>query len=253
MPCASGAARHVGDAGEGGQRRRDHRQARGEVLVDLHREDALGQRVARVGDQPGVGRPQHVGQLAVGAGAEQVDVRLGRQRRDVGAGIARPDGAHQRKRPGRSQARQLDQQGDVQLDGHDRAGEHDPGRRQRGHVGVQRGGWARLKGLREELGVGYVRCVEDVARDRPQPLREGGRARQHEVRARGEARLGRAEARGVDALVGGDVVDAVVDDQRRVERVDQHLGLGNVGPQDRPSQAQPAGRAAQPARGAGGR
>ena len=74
----------------------------------------------------------------------------------------------------------------------------------------------------------------------PQPPRQRRRARQHEVRPRGEAFLGRAEAGGVDALVGGDVIDAVVYDQRRVQRLDQDLRLRYVGPQDRPPQAEPA-------------
>jgi hypothetical protein len=41
----------------------------------------------------------------------------------------------------------------------------------------------------------------------------------------------------------GDVIDAVVDDQRRAQRVDQHLGLWHVCPQDRGLQAEPARRA----------
>ena len=67
----------AGDPGEGGQRRGDHRQTGRQVLIDLHREDALGELVAGIGDQPDVCRPQYVRQLRVGAPAEQVDVRLG--------------------------------------------------------------------------------------------------------------------------------------------------------------------------------
>jgi hypothetical protein len=48
------------------------------------------------------------------------------------------------------------------------------------------------------------------------------------------------EAVRVDALLGGDVIDAVVDHQRRLERVEQHLRLRHVGPQDRPPDAQSA-------------
>ena len=59
-----GRAGDLRDPGERGQRRGDHGQPGGEVLVDLHREDARGERVARVGDQAGVGRAQDVGQLA---------------------------------------------------------------------------------------------------------------------------------------------------------------------------------------------
>ena len=145
-------------------------------------------------------------------------------------GSPRADGADERERPRGAQSRQLDQQRDIQLGRHDRAGEHDPRRGQRGHRGVELGGWARLERMREQLGVGHVRGIDDVARDRPQSLGECRRARQHEVGAGGETRLGRAEAGGVDALLGGDVIDAVVDDQRRVERLDQDLGLGHVCP-----------------------
>jgi hypothetical protein len=41
--------------------------------------------------------------------------------------------------------------------------------------------------------------------------------------------------------VRGDVIDAVVDHQRGRQRVDQHLGLGNVAPQDRPAHPQAGG------------
>ncbi len=74
--------------------------------------------------------------------------------------------------------------------------------------------------------------------DGAQPLGERRRAGEHEVCARGEALLRGAEAGGVDALLRGDVIDAVVDDERGVEHVDQRLGLRDVAPQDRLVHAQ---------------
>ena len=61
---------------ERGQRRGDHRQPGSQVLVDLHREDARGQLVERVGDERRVGAAQDVRELVVGARAEQVHVGL---------------------------------------------------------------------------------------------------------------------------------------------------------------------------------
>ena len=129
----------------------------------------------------------------------------------------------------------------------DRAGEDDPRTRQRGD---RRVGLAGQQGAREQVGVGDVGGVEHVVGEAPQPLGQLGRARQHEVGARREALLGRAEAGGVDARVRGDVIDAVVDDERGCERLEQDLRLRHVGPQDRPAEAEPAGGPARPGRAA---
>ena len=133
--------------------------------------------------------------------------------------------------------RERKQQRDVELGRDDRAGEDDPRLRQRGHRRIERA-WVQRAG--EQLRVGDVRGVDHVPRERPHPLGQRGRARQHEVGAGGEALLGRAEAVGVDARLRGDVIDAVVDDQRRLKRLDQHLCLRHVRPQDRRVQAEPA-------------
>ena len=198
IPAASAARAHLRHARERGQRRRDHRQAGGQVLVDLHREDALGQLVARVGDQPGVGAAQHVGQLA--------RRRAGR----AGGCSARPRAPRRRcaGRPGRRarpartttsgrSAGQLGQQRQVELDRHDRAGEHDPRAGQRGHRRVRRPGSSARENSSVSATLGASSTLSESLRSRS---RERRRARQHEVGARGEALLGGAEARGVDAL-----------------------------------------------------
>ncbi len=123
----------------------------------------------------------------------------------------------------------------------DRAREDDPRRRQRRERGVDRP-W--LERGREQLGVGDVRRVEHVAGERAHALGERRRARQHEVGAGREARPRRRGSGGVDAGLGGDVIDAVVDDERGFERVQQRLGLRDVGPQDRPL-ANPSRRVAR--------
>ena len=70
VASAVGAVDVAVEPGKGGQRRGDHRQPGSEVLVDLHREDARGELVDRVGDDRGLGAAQHVGQLPVGAPAD---------------------------------------------------------------------------------------------------------------------------------------------------------------------------------------
>ncbi len=71
----------------------------------------------------------------------------------------------------------------------------------------------------------------------------GALASTRSARAR-EALLGGAEAGAVDAGLRGDVIDAVVDDEPRLKRIDEDLGLGHVGPEDRPLHPQPARGAA---------
>ena len=77
------------------------------------------------------------------------------------------------------------------------------------------------------------------------PLGERRGAGDHEVGAGREALLGGEERRGVDPLVGRDVVDAVVDDERRVQRVEQRLGLRHVAPEHR-ARPQPGSARAAP-------
>ena len=89
--------------------------------------------------------------------------------------------------------------------------------------------------------LGASSTLSDSARIRSASF--GALASTRSARAR-EALLGGAEARRVDQRMRGDVIDAVVDDERGVERVEQHLGLRHVGPQDRPAHAQPARGAA---------
>ena len=94
------------------------------------------------------------------------------------------------------------------------------------------------------IGVGDVRRVEDVAGELPHPLGQCRGARQHKVGAPREAFLRCPEALGVDALLGGEVVDAVIDDKLGVEDLDQVLGLRRVGPENRPAHAQSTSRPA---------
>ena len=160
-----------------------------------------------------------------------------RERGDVGTRVAGAHGPDERERPRRASAGELHEQRHVELGRDDRAGEHDARLRQRCDRGIGRAG---LERAREQLGVGDVGRLEHVVRQRAHPLGELRRTREHEVGAGREALLGRAEARRVDQRMRGDVIDAVVDDERGVERVEQHLGLRHVGPQDRPAHAQPA-------------
>ena len=109
---------------------------------------------------------------------------------------------------------------------------------------------ARARSAREKSSVsatfGASRTLLEIVRSRSASA--GALASTRSARAAKRV-LGGAEARGVDPLLGGDVIDAVVDDQRGVERVDQHLRLRHVRPQDRPPQAEPAGGAPHEQRG----
>ena len=91
----------------------------------------------------------------------------------------------------------------------------------------------------EERRIGDVGGVEDVAREPPHPLGERRRAGEDQIGAGGEALLGGAKPLPVDPLLGRDVVDAVVDDKRRIEHVAQLLGLRRVSPEDRVAHPEP--------------
>ncbi len=88
----------------------------GEVLVDLHREDALASaRCARRGSGP---RRRRAGRRAARrrrAAPSRWTFGSAASARDVGARVARSDRADERERPLRTRARQLDQQREVEL------------------------------------------------------------------------------------------------------------------------------------------
>ena len=129
-------------------------------------------------------------------------------------GIAGPDRPDERERPRGLQPRELDEQRQVELGGDDRAGEDDPRRGQRGDRRVRRPGLA-APGENSSVSATFG-ASRTLSENCAQPRGQRRRAGEHEVGAGGEALLGGAEAGGVDPLVRGDVIDAVVDDQRRV-------------------------------------
>ena len=77
-----------------------------------------------------------------------------------------------------------------------------------------------------------------MARHRPHALGKRRRGRDHEIGPLREPALGGVEAVDVDALLGGDVVDAVVDHRLGIEGVEKDLGLRDVPPQHRCAQPQ---------------
>jgi len=85
----------------------------------------------------------------------------------------------------------------------------------------------------------HVGSVDDVVRDRSQPLGECRCARTARGLRGRRTCLGRAEAGRVDALLGG-MYRRSGRRSATVERVDQDLGPADVRPQDRPLQTQPA-------------
>ena len=144
------------------QRRAEDRQAGGEVLVDLHREDAAGEVVDRVGDQAGVGAPQDGREVGGVARPDQVDVRGARSRAVRSPpGSPAPLGPTRTMLHSRPQRRRIRQQAEVELGRDDRALEDEARARQGVERRVDR---PRLERGREQLGVGDVRRVEDVAR-----------------------------------------------------------------------------------------
>jgi hypothetical protein len=151
---------------------------------------------------------------------------------DVGAWVAEPHGTDECDRPFPTRARHGAHQGHVDLQLGDGADEHQARLRKRGDAAVHR---ALLERLSEARSVGDVR-------HQMHPLGGGqcahalGQARgaaEDAVGANGEARLGDAERVRVDPRVSRDVVDAVVNHQLRVERVEQTLGLWDIRPQNR--------------------
>ena len=110
------------------QRRGHDRQPGRQVLVDLHREDARGELVARRrGSAPASAPRRTSGSALVGARPEQVHVRLGAERRDVGARVAGarpvPTSAKDQSRRARASATSSPT---SSLVADDRAGEDDP-------------------------------------------------------------------------------------------------------------------------------
>ena len=161
--------------------------------------------------------------------------------------VADADRADQRERSSRAAARAtLGEQRDVEL-----------GRRRPRPVKTIRGcGSASSAGSTgpglqrrgEQRGVGDVRRVEHVvgAASRMRSASGGALASTRSARRAKRSSAARKLSR-VDSLLGGDVVDAVVDDERRVERLEQRLGLRDVGPQDRLAEPEPPRRAAHQA------
>ena len=180
------------DACERRQRRAEDRQAGGQVLVDLHREDAAGEVVDLVGDQARVGSPQDGRQVAPAARADQVDVRAplaaARGRRPD---PRRPLGPTRTMlQPGRSAAT-LRQQREVEL-GRRRPR---PGRRAGGGAAPSTAGSTGpgSSAVEKQLRVGDVRRVEDVvargaASARPGPGRWRARGRRARAKRSSAAR-----------------------------------------------------------------
>jgi hypothetical protein len=155
---------------------------------------------------------------------------LASPRRSVG--IAQADRADQRECPLRAGAGQRHQQVQIEFLGRDRPHEHDPRLGQRSQGRIDR---SREQCAGKVAGVGHVGRVQDAPRHRPHPIGQRGRAGDHQIGARGEPPLGGEKAVRVDSLLGGDVVDAVVDHQLRRQRLEQHFGLRDVAPENGPA------------------
>jgi hypothetical protein len=126
----------------------------------------------------------------------------------------RSDGPDERKRPGRLGPGQLDEQTHVKLGGDDGAREDDARGGQYGQSGIDR---AVLQRASKHGRVGHIGGIDHVVRDRAQPLYQPWCACQHEIGTGGKACLGRAKRGRIDARLGGNIIDAVVDHQLRLE------------------------------------
>ncbi len=243
-----GQGNGVATGGESFQGRGDHRAAGGEVFEHLQRAARLGQLILAVGGQANVELADDSGQVLVRLISEQVDVRLGGQRRRV---VTRFDPACKDKLPVALEAGQLDQHRVIQSLVHlaDEA---------EARVGNGREAWVRER-AREAFGsemgeVGGAFEEGSVGVEQPDPLEQSRRDGEGQVHAAklvflqfphsatpGEFLVGGATlGLGGDA-VGAPLINGVIDRRRWPDGRDQRPGVGTVGDRHRGPEAQPMG------------